>query len=212
MNNKRLAGTLLGTILSLALSSAAPAQGWYSGVFGGIGSPDLSTADFDAVLEGAAENSSLDDDSGAWGALAGYQWGAHVAMEIGYADLGRAIYRADLAGLDSRYSAKFESSGPTAAVLGILPLNDLFQLSARAGVIYSDTRITERVTDATGATVASNGIKGHAWDGVLGVGAVWSFSQRFALRLEYSRFLDVGDEDRTGEADVDLISLGLLFR
>lgn len=32
------------------------------------------------------------------------------------------------------------------------------------------------------------------------------------MRLEYQRFFDVGEDDETGETDVDLVTLGILFR
>jgi hypothetical protein len=45
----------------------------------------------------------------------------------------------------------------------------------------------------------------------LGVGGAWNISNSYSLRLEYQRYLDLGDDD-TGEGDVDLIGLSVLFR
>jgi hypothetical protein len=43
------------------------------------------------------------------------------------------------------------------------------------------------------------------------VGGAWNISDSYSLRLEYQRYLDLGDDD-TGEGDVDLIGLSHLFR
>jgi hypothetical protein len=45
-----------------------------------------------------------------------------------------------------------------------------------------------------------------------GIGAAWNISQSFALRVEFQHYFDVGDEDTTGEFDIDQISFGILFR
>jgi len=59
---------------------------------------------------------------------------------------------------------------------------------------------------------SSSGISARSTDTVLGIGGAFNPSRRFSIRLEYQKFKDVGDPDRTGEGDVDVIDLGLLIR
>jgi opacity protein-like surface antigen len=44
-----------------------------------------------------------------------------------------------------------------------------------------------------------------------GVGVQWDFAKNVTLRAEWKRFVDVGDAN-TGEFDLNLYSVGLLFR
>ena len=48
-------------------------------------------------------------------------------------------------------------------------------------------------------------------DPVLGVGAEFSLSKHFAIRLAWDRYFDVGTENVTGDVDADLITLGMRF-
>jgi len=43
----------------------------------------------------------------------------------------------------------------------------------------------------------------------LGVGAAYNFNEQLGLHLAWERFNNLGDKDKTGESDVDLVSLGL---
>ena len=44
---------------------------------------------------------------------------------------------------------------------------------------------------------------------MLGLGADFTLSKNFAIRLAWDRYFDVGTEDVTGDIDADVISLGL---
>jgi len=45
-----------------------------------------------------------------------------------------------------------------------------------------------------------------------GIGAAWNINDGYALRVEVQRYFDVGDEDQTGENDVDMLTFGVVFR
>jgi OOP family OmpA-OmpF porin len=45
-----------------------------------------------------------------------------------------------------------------------------------------------------------------------GIGLQYDFTNTTGLRLDWERFADVGDEDKTGQSDVDMLSAGLVFR
>lgn len=231
MNSKPIfALSALTAIVSLGFSQGALAEGFYFGLFGGVSSVDLSKSDIDAFYVNQARtspsfsvaslSSTIDDSTNTWGLQIGYGWNSYVAVEIGYVDFGRAFY-------DAQYTVAFDavpvgtgpitfsssfshttlqSSGPTLAVLGMLPLGEKFDVFGRAGIIFSDTRVSyTRENDFLEED------KGEDKDLLFGAGGSWNINEDYALRLEYQRFLDVGDE-KTGEADIDLIAVSVLFR
>jgi hypothetical protein len=48
--------------------------------------------------------------------------------------------------------------------------------------------------------------------GLLGAGVSINFGRKIALRAEYERHFDVGDEDTTGTSDIDMFSASMVFR
>lgn len=230
MNKQRVMSILLAAGLASTPVSGALAEGFYFGISGGAASFDLpSKAAFDETyvdsLDGlvpgvfvVGAESSLDDSDQAWGVQVGYRWGSYVAAELGYVNFGEALYRADVLLSDGfvdapiEVSARVRSSGPTLAVLGILPLRERFDIHARAGVYFSDTRYRERFEDPLTGEGDSIETDGSDKDLFAGLGAAWNINESYAVRLEYQRFFDVGDEDHTGEENIDLLSVGFLFR
>ena len=53
---------------------------------------------------------------------------------------------------------------------------------------------------------------GGAFGSFFGLGAGLNFGPQWSINLDWQRFKDVGDEDDTGEADIDRLSLGVIFR
>ena len=45
-----------------------------------------------------------------------------------------------------------------------------------------------------------------------GIGATFYVTSQFAIALDYTKFKDVGDEEETGEADVDSLTGGIIYR
>lgn len=237
MSNRLLASCATAVALCVGSVSGAHAaqEGFYFGIAGGQSSADLSKNELDAGFGRVADafaaelnlvaldmDSTLDDSDAAWGLHVGYQWGAHVAVEIGYVDLGEAYYDGAAALTDSfdtpvgvlGLPAFFRTNGVTAAVLGILPLGERFDLHVRGGVLFARNRTTVRFTDfETGEFIISEEVRSNSKDLFAGLGGAWNINADYSLRLEYQRFLDVGDdEDSLVEYDIDLISLNLLFR
>jgi OOP family OmpA-OmpF porin len=234
MTGKHRAPLLAAALAMITTNaSAAEYQGFYFGLFAGATSVDTQGSKEDrdeAVAIPTAElllsegldvvgiESSLDDSDIGWGLEVGYRFNRYIAVEAGYVDLGEALYEAIITADDGfetfpvEASSRFVSSGPTAAVLGMLPISERFDVHAKAGMYFADTRYRARVRDVDFAeNVLHNEVKAGENEIFLGLGGAWNISEGYALRFEYQRFLDVGDDD-TAETDVDLISLSLLFR
>lgn len=238
MYKQRLRAACVVAGLSMAWGGSALADGFYFGLSGGVTSVDVSKNDFDELFteELSAEfapnfaffdvESTLDDSDKGWGLQVGYRWGRYIAAEVGYVDLGEARYESQLQfqAVPSQPSGvivtdadiRFQSTGPTVSLLGMFPINEQFDLHARAGLYFGDTRARVRSVivvpqNVPGAAV-SREVKSSSSDLFFGVGATWNINDSYSVRVEYQRFADVGDSDEIGEADVDLITVGFLFR
>lgn len=233
MGNRLLASCVAAGALYVGSICGAHAAetGLYFGIAGGTASADLSKNDLDDVYQSAliaddydvlAYDSKLDDSDASWGAQIGYQWGAYFAAEIGYVDLGKALYEADFTVEDllppggtgtGSVRTRFRSAGPTVAVLGLLPLGEKFDVHGRAGILFARTRITEQARDFdTGEVLGSQDIRGNSKDLFAGIGGAWHINPNYTLRVDYQRYLDVGDDEDTLEADVDQLAVSILFR
>ena len=49
-------------------------------------------------------------------------------------------------------------------------------------------------------------------DPVYGLGVQYDFTDKFGLRGEWMRYSNVGDSDTTGQTDVDVMGVSLLYR
>ena len=175
-------------------------------------------------------NSDLDDSLSVWGVQVGYRFNKYVALEVGYVDLGELLYRlpgttsgtydispTQTVGISGRIerATQLTSSGITGSVLGILPLGERFDLHLRGGLYSADTRVTERIRFTSSDPVqnlAHRRVDASQTELYAGAGAAWNINESFTLRVEYQKFFDVGDDEKTGEGDVDTLSLSLLFR
>jgi OOP family OmpA-OmpF porin len=218
---ERLKLAVAALTLGLLLGASALAQeGLYSGIFGGVSMVDMgSSSGLRRSFFGntPVDSSSLDDSDTAYGVHVGYRWNSYVATELGYVNLGEGLFEANLSdpavvSEPTVFSARFRTTGITAAMLGIFPVAGMFDFHGRAGVYYADTRYRQRQDFTTSDTFLSGESKANSFDALAGIGAAWNFNENYSLRVEYQKFLNVGDKDDTGEVDVDLLTIGVLFR
>ncbi|HEY0940208.1 MAG TPA: outer membrane beta-barrel protein [Steroidobacter sp.] len=121
-------------------------------------------------------------------------------------------------------SIQLTSTGVTASVLGMYPVTPRFDVHVRGGVYYADTRVTNRLRyiDGTGQLGVLQlpevfNLRHRREDAsqtelIAGIGAAWNINEDFSLRVEYQKFFDVGDDDKAGESDVDIINIAVLFK
>jgi OOP family OmpA-OmpF porin len=183
---------------------------------------------YEFALAGIGD-SDLDDTISAWGVQVGYRFGKYFATEVGYANLGEASYRLPIdvqvtaTDITSGFSAAdtfvaeratvFTSAGPTISAVGLFPIGQRFDLQARAGIYLADTRVTNRVRDVEFAqNVAHRRVDASQTELLAGIGGTWHINENFSLRAEYQKFFDVGDDEKTGESDIDVINLSVLFK
>jgi hypothetical protein len=173
--------------------------------------------------------STLDDSVSVWGLQLGYRWGRYFATEVGYSKLGEASYRLPMSieytatnrlGMSvsdifaGERATEFVSAGPTISALAMLPLGERIDLHVRGGVYLADTRVTNRIRDVefNNGNIAHRRVDASQTELYAGVGGAWSINENVVLRAEYQKYLDVGDDKKTGESDIDVFNISVLFK
>lgn len=227
-----LLAAALAMILGNTASAAEIPSGLYFGVTAGMTTFDIgSKGEFDESLaipvaqgllnagfDAVEWQSSLDDSDIGWGLQVGYRFNSYFAVEGGYIDLGEALYDADFdvtvvgATFPVEASVRYQSAGPTAAAVAMLPVSERFDVSAKVGMYFADTKVRLRVRDlAFDENLEHVEFGAGEQELFAGIGGTWNINDSYSLRFEYQRFLDVGD-DESGEQDVDLLAVSMLFR
>jgi opacity protein-like surface antigen len=218
---------LAATVGARAQSATLPDEGFYLGVGFGPSTFDQNKQEFDAGVFGSFTDagftvlnpvSKLDDSSTEFHGLVGYRFNPNFGFELAFVDIGKLNYSATMTlaggGLPSpspgSISGDLSAKGPVLSVFGSVPLRKRWEVFGRLGLFYADT--TLGVAASVLNVSSSSSISARSTDTVLGIGGAFNLSRRFSIRLEYQKLKDVGDPDRTGEGDVDVIDLGLLIR
>lgn len=184
-------------LLALSLIPGTAFAGWYAGFGAG-----KSSADVDCVLDITCNN---DEEGSMFKAYVGNQFTPNFGAEFGYLDLGSF----GVEGTDSvlgTVDANVKGTGFFAAITGMMPLGE-FGLFGKAGLFRWDLD-----ADVSSSVFGSGSESDSGTDPFFGVGAQVTIGQATALRLEWERFMDVGDEGSTGQSDVDVLSLGVVFK
>ena len=181
----------------MAMSSAGMAQGkgdmgWYIGATFGQSSVDL---------EDCGGGVECDDKDTAWRILGGYQINRNFAVEVGYHDFGTSTQSIPgLATLD------FKANSFELLAVGMLPINNQFSLYGKAGVYRGEVKATLNILGVSDSTKETN------TDLTFGFGAQFNVTRQLGIRAEWQRYTSMGDSDTIGESDVDVMSLGLVYR
>jgi OOP family OmpA-OmpF porin len=231
-----------GLLAALALVSGpvmAADAGFYVGGSLGQSSFDLKKSDADGFMVEAfalageelgidvaydIESSKLDDSDTAFSFFVGYRFMPYLAVEAAWLDLGEAKYNSfgevtaddgtEVLVADAETALNWNSSGPVLSALAIWPISEQWEVFGRLGAYFADTEIdfTLTIPDPTEPFAASASESESTTEFIWGLGVDFIFLDNFAARLEYQMIPDLGDKNTTGEADADLINLGLLYK
>jgi OOP family OmpA-OmpF porin len=221
---RRLA--LLSTLLALTaavpagastLSFQDPVQpGWYLGI--GAGQARYPGLDSHAV-SGALGNSgwsstgsSADRAGTAWKLFGGYTFSPNLALEAAYVDLGRVDLNSTVTAVKGSaigatpINGHFKvNRGSYLDAIGSWPVNDSVTVFGKLGAYSLRTELN---ASGNGLSTSSNT---RSTDLTFGAGLTVSLGKGLGLRGEWERFRKVGDDHLTGQTDVDLFTLGLVF-
>ena len=220
-----LALATLAALFAAQPALAADKVGFYVGGDFANANYDVDQGTLDSLAEDfinfggfdvLSADSELDDSDSSYSVFVGYRFMPYLAVEGAYVDLGTAGYQAygevedEVFVYDSTISGDISSSGFALSALGILPIGESFEAFARLGVYYADTDIDLNLS-VDGESVGSANEKEGETEFLWGIGGAFNFSDAWAVRLEYSQFMDIGDEELSGEYDVDRWSLGVTY-
>src|SRR5215467_15829486 len=107
----------------------------------------------------------------------------YFGVEASYVDFGKATN----SGVD------VTASGEVVNAIGVYPFNNQWSAFARAGLIN--------------ATLKAGGTSSTDVKATYGVGGAFNFNRNLALRASYDIYSKLGDSGRTGETDVDMLSV-----
>ncbi len=210
--NKKIAFTF---IAALGLTAAAPSYAqWYVGATGGqtdIKANNAQLADQFLDLGFDSANTSTNKRGSGYRVFGGYQIHRYLATELSYVDLGRYDSHTTVSptgALDSRTKI----SGGEISLLGMLPITDGFSVFAKVGAFAAETKASYV---GSGSVQTVNGGQSQKQKGTelsYGVGADYLIDKRFAVRGEWSRYTKLGNELTGGKTDVNLYSVGVLYR
>jgi OOP family OmpA-OmpF porin len=156
--------------------------------------------------------SANNSDTG-WKLFAGYKFHPNFAVEGGYVDLGKFSANTNITAVNGTpvvpTSLTFTikaSEGFFVSGLGVWPVNNQFSVFGKLGGYNMKTEVTASILGIN----ISNTARNNGW--LFGLGGQFDFTKNVGLRLEWERFNKVGDKDKTAQGDVDLLSLGLVYR
>ncbi|HLB56845.1 MAG TPA: outer membrane beta-barrel protein [Coxiellaceae bacterium] len=121
-----------------------------------------------------SQPTSYNDDAFAWAANAGYQFNRYLALEAGYISFGQSKATSTLPATMTNTFGGFD-----AAAKGILPINNQFNVFAKAGVVD----MHENVNLSSGSVSANIG-NGNSWAPLLGVGTAYNINKNVALTVQ----------------------------
>lgn len=200
--------TAVGAFALYVFTAPASAGEFYFGA--SVGQSKIDVGNCDDLDDGSLVSCSIDDSDIGYKLYGGYHFNPHIAVEGGYVDLGevKATANSDGSGpvwLAGALEAKGEAKGFLLQGVFGGNVHEKVALFASAGLLFASTDVEV----SNGGFAASESASDP--ETKFGVGAKIGINDRFSLRGEWERFMDVGD-DNTGEGDVDLLSAGIEYK
>jgi len=157
-----------------------------------------------------------DEESTSWNVLAGYRFFRYAAIELAYHDFGTLHEFSPSRTIGTvttlEVKSELESTGATLSLLGELPITAGWSVFLRAGGLFADQDVSRRIS---GSPLVATSTSHESYDSevfLYGIGTQLDFGAHWTVRLDFQRYDDVGKGNGLGEADVDVLTLGVLFR
>lgn len=151
---------------------------------------------------------ACDEKDTGWKIFGGYQFNKNFGAEVGYVDLGQTTANGVITGVTVSTSTK--AKGWEVLGVGTLPIADKFSAYGKLGFFRWDVDFSATVAIPGFAAVASASETGT--DLTYGLGLKYDLTKNVGARLEWQRYNDLGNSATTGKSDVDLFSLGIVYK
>ncbi len=215
-------GTLVPTLFLVIACAPALVQAdqFYAGVNYGVTKLKKGTfCDPRSVRNqfDAGSSCSFDDKDNGARLYGGYQFMDYAAVEFGYLDLGKYTtkMKGNVSGVPSALNEDFTAKGFDLALVGILPVTKEFSVIGRLGIFrWNVDRSTSLVTGGPFNTniINDQDSKPGFYPNHIGIGLQYDVTKSVGVRVEWERFKDVGDTALSDSADIDLTSVGLVYK
>jgi len=186
----------LATAWGLPGMATAQDAGFYAGFSAGQGRFTNGCAG----LANAGFVGSCDERDAAWKIFGGYQFNGIFAAEAGYTKLGEVHMRGTFLGVPG--TAKVVANGFEMVGVATMPVAAQFAAYGKAGFLRWDVDLS-----GDGGSIGETGTSI-----TFGLGFQYNFTKRLAARAEWQRYSDVGNDNTTGNSDVDVLSIGLVIK
>lgn len=215
MKTKTLLGTS-GRLGLLALASFASSgvladdSGWYLGGNAGLAQATIDDQGIAAgLLADGFTTTAIRDDENDLGfkLFGGYQLNRYFALEAGYFNLGEFDFTATTVPAGT-LDGRIKLSGMNLDAVGRLPFTDRFSAFGRVGVNYAEAKDRFAGTGAVNVVQPKRDKRDTNYK--FGLGLQYELTERLGLRAEAERYRI--DDAVGSKGDVDLLSLGLVYR
>jgi OOP family OmpA-OmpF porin len=202
-------GFAAGLLAVPSVYAQSSSGGFYIG--GGVGQSKISldSSDFSGFTK--------DENDTAFKVFGGYNFTPIFGAELMYADMGKANATASGAGGSATLS--YKASSFALAGTARFQLGSAFTIMGRLGGAQNTAKLSlDSTSGAAGALLASLGITPGSssdkskTDVYFGIGAQYDFNKNLGVRLDYDNFGKFGNEDDTGRAKVDMLSINAVWR
>jgi OOP family OmpA-OmpF porin len=189
---------LTGLIAAAAgISPLAFAQ--YSGLYLGGSAGQSKVKDYCA--KSLPVGASCDDRSSAFSAFLGNQFNRYLGIEVGYSDLGEF----NASGTGTTLTNKVK--GVEFLGVGTIPINPQFEVYGKVGAFSWEAK-----RSCSGASCVFSSQKETGTELTYALGAQFNFSRNIGARVQLQRYQDVGEDATTGKSDIDVLSVGIVFK
>ncbi len=205
----------------------ASEPGWYYGLNAGRAQADIVKSELDADANALiatagpplTSSSTLTGHDTSWSIFFGYQFSSYFAFEAGYLNLGSFAYRyagtANLTGLGggidpTSVDLTLDFKGYPVAAIGMLPIGQLFDVHARAGVLLTNAK--SKFSASAGTARIGGNESASSQDLFYGAGAGMNLGDIWSLSLDWVKYSKVGDGNVIADTDLDALSLSLIYR
>ena len=171
---------------------------WYAGA--SLGQSKMKDASSQLV------GTSFEDTDTAFKVYGGYQFHRNVGVEFGYINFG-TFKGSGSAPTFGALSDNWKATGINVSAVGTWPLTNEFSLLGRVGLTRWSVDDNFSTTLTGPGSAKENGI-----DPSLGFGAQYAFTRQLVGRVEYEVFTNVGVEATTGKSDIDVLSIGVVYK
>jgi hypothetical protein len=148
-----------------------------------------------------------------WSADFGYMVSRNLGIEVAYLDLGSLRYSgfgtvtaSDGTASEVHLNLDVRAHGPAVALVGALPMTNVWEINARVGAFEAKTKTNYRTS--VGEDVQSGALSQSSTSLLASVGTAFIVTTHLTLRLDYLRIQHIKEKGLERAFNVDGVTAG----